>query len=168
MELSVKFRHHKTPKIMPLQYSPVSVNTVKEYVYEHWMGSKLRGSISKHAPDTVMLVDDDGNELDDTIMMEHGSVVQARRVPGSHYRVFAGCKTEDDRIKAWVQHAEWSWKKSYKETRQQLAGPVPKRKSALGIPQVMLRKALPDEEDDAMMGIGGMLVVHKFSDEPLF
>ena len=144
--------------------SPVSIHVIKEYIYEHWMGSSLRNKNSKYCPDTVVAVDDKGNELPDNAMVHKDATVQVRRVPGSSYRVYSGCKTEDDRIAAWVQHAEWAWKQSYRQMRSKKTelneqGQFASRKSALGIPQAMLRKALPEEEDDAMLGIGGMLVM---------
>lgn len=164
MALQVKFRSHKRSRRMPLTSSPVSVNSIKDYVYEHWMGSSLRSKNTKYCPDTVMAVDDEGKELPEDTMIDEGATVQVCRVPGSCYRVYAGCKTEDERINAWIQHAEWAWKQSYRQMRSKNVelndqGKFVKRKSALGIPQAMLRKALPKEEDEAMLGIGGMLVM---------
>ena len=161
MSLRVKFRSHKNSRQMPLTSSPVSLYTIKEYIYDHWMGSNLRSKNKKDAPDTVIVVDEAGCEItDEQTLVDHNSLVQVRRVPGSHYRVFAGCKTEDEKIAAWVQHAEWAWKQSFRDVRR-ACRPQSNRKSAMGIPQAMLRKALPHEEEDALLGIGGMLVVYK-------
>ena len=165
MSLLVKFRSHKRSRQMPLTSSPVSIHSVKEYIYEHWMGSSLRCKNTKYCPDTVMAVDNEGNELPDDTMVDMDATVQVRRVPGSCYRVYAGCKTEDEKIAAWIQHAEWAWKKSYKEVRSRNMelndqGCFSYSKAALDIQPAVLRRGLLWVEDRAMLGIGGILVMY--------
>jgi len=88
------------------------------------------------------------------------ATVIVKRVPGETTRPFACSKTEDERIKAWVNHVADTWRREVREAnRERMQG---RRRRAIGIPSSLLRLAETEEEmERAMLGTGDVLVVKK-------
>ena len=88
------------------------------------------------------------------------ATVIVKRVPGETARPFACSKTEDERIKAWVNHVADTWRREVREAnRERKQG---RRRRAIGIPSSLLRLAETEEEmERAMLGTGDVLVVKK-------
>ena len=86
--------------------------------------------------------------------------VIVKRVPGEISRPLAMSKTEDQKIKAWINHVADTWRYEVREAnRERRFGG---RRRAMGIPSSMLRKAeTEDENDRALLGLGGSLVLLK-------
>lgn len=93
------------------------------------------------------------------------ATVIVKRVPGEIIRPFACSQTEDQRIKAWVNHVADTWQREVREARREWA--QSRRRRAIGIPSSMLRLAETEEEKErALLGTGGVLVVKKSDDKP--
>ena len=97
-------------------------------------------------------------ELDDEIPGD--ALVIVKRVPGEISRPLAMSKTEDQKIEAWINHVAETWRYEVREAnRERRFGG---RRRAMGIPSSMLRKAeTEDENDRALLGLGGSLVLLK-------
>lgn len=98
-------------------------------------------------------------QLSDYITDPEATIVVWRR-PGSFDRPYANCKTEDERLAAYIAYTASEWKESFKIERARKR--AAKRRSAAGIPCSLLRLAVTDEEKEtAMEGLGGTLVVYR-------
>ena len=96
--------------------------------------------------------------LEDEIPADASVIV--KRVPGEISRPLALSKTEDQKIKAWINHVADTWLYEVREAnRERRFGG---RRRAMGIPSSMLRKAeTEDENHRALLGLGGSLVLLK-------
>ena len=93
------------------------------------------------------------------------ATVTVKRVPGETIRPFAYSLTEDQRIKAWVNHVADTWQREVRDARREFA--QSRRRRAIGIPSSMLRLAkTEDEKERALVGTGGTLVVKKDNEKP--
>ena len=88
------------------------------------------------------------------------AIVIVKRMPGQIFRPFACSQTEDQKIKAWINHVADTWRHEVREAnRERMQG---RRRRAIGIPSSMLRVAQTDnEKEHAMLGAGDVLVVKK-------
>lgn len=95
----------------------------------------------------------------------HDATVVVKRVPGETTRPFACSKTEDEKIRAWVNHVADTWRREVREAnRERMQG---RKRRAIGIPSSMLRLADTEEEKErAMLGTGNVLVVKKDIERP--
>ena len=97
-------------------------------------------------------------DLEDEIPADASVVV--KRIPGEIIRPLALSKTEDQKIKAWINHVADTWRYEVREANR--ARKFGGRRRAMGIPSSMLRKAeTEDENDRALLGLGGSLVLLK-------
>ncbi len=101
-----------------------------------------------------------GEELNLDSEIPLDATVIVARVPGQTSRPFACSRTEDEKIKAWINHVADTWRHEVREAnRERMQG---RRRRAIGIPSSMLRVARTDaEKEHAMVGAGDVLVVKK-------
>lgn len=92
------------------------------------------------------------------------ATVLVKRVPGEITRPFACSQTEDQRIKAWINHVADTWQREVRSANRERM--QSRRRRAIGIPSSLLRLAETEQEKErAMLGMGDVLVVKKDDDK---